>query len=362
VSGFFRQQFGLTLGSGGDNDDLPASNTSLGLTVETQTQTTLFSISPGVVLTVADRTDDSTFSANPSLAARIVHTAPRLSLTASASVVPQFRSDRQFDAVFVEDPDTDETRIATEARNVNPLEIVSSGNLGAGYQLTPRSSLNTSVFFRRIDYSGERGTLEPSSTIGASAGVTQSLDSRTDGSISVTGRRFMSDDEDEGDRNSFTLSVGASRQFSQRVNTGVDLGVTGVDDDDGIDVGFVGGIRGRYRFSDATVSAGLRQAVEQNDDGVVESVTAANTGVDYRVNERSSLGLSAGYSRSEPFSDASSGSTDTLTLGARYSINLTSDWGMTFSYGLRAKSDDREDTDVSHRFLLRISRNFDFLP
>jgi hypothetical protein len=363
ANGFFRQQFGLTLESGGDNDDLPASTTSLGVTIANQTPTTLFSISPGVVLTIADRSDNQdTFRVNPSLGAQFTHNAPRLSLSGSASVIPQFRSDRQFDSVFVEDPDTGQTLPATEIRNVDPLEIVSSGRLGANYQLTPRSSLNTSIFFRRIDYSGERGTLEPSTTVGASAGVSRTLDSRTSGSVSVTARRFMSEDEDQGDSNSVSLSVGASRQLSPRLNGRVSLGVTGVDDDDGFDTGFTGGVSGQYRFGDATVTAGLRQSVDQNDDGVVESITAANAGVSYRVNERSSLGFSAGYSRSEPFAADNATSTDALTLGARYGFRLTANWATSLSYGLRAESDNGDDADVSHRFSVSFSRNFDFLP
>jgi hypothetical protein len=172
----------------------------------------------------------------------------------------------------------------------------------------------------------------------------------------------MSEDDDEGDSNSYTVSLGASRQFSSRLNGALDVGLTGVDDEDGFETGFTGGINGQYRLSDATITAGLRQAVDQNDEGVVESVTAANAGINYQVNQRSSFGFSAGYSRSEPFNADNATSTDTVTLGLRYGFQLTQDWGMALSYGFRAQSDDGSDADISNRFLVQFSRNFDLLP
>lgn len=364
ASGLFRQSFRLTLEDGEDNETLPNSTTSLGVTFANQTPTTTFSVSPGVVLSVAERSneDDDTIQFNPRLEASLTHAAPRLSLNAVASVIPTFRSDRQFDSVFDVDPDTGETELRTEERGVDPLEIVSSGSIGASYQIDNRNTANSRLFFRRIDYSGDSGTLEPSSTVGASAGLSRALDQRTTGSFTVSVRRFMSDG-DEDDSDSVSFSFGGSRAVSSRLDANVDLGLTGVQDDDDFDVGFTGGLSGGYRFGDATIRAGLRQAVDQDDDGVVQSITAVNAGIDYPVNNRSSLGVSVGYTRSEPFSGQTDDSpTDTLTFGARYGFQLTADWGLNLSYGLRVQNEDGQETEVSNRFLLGFSRNLDLLP
>lgn len=363
AKGFLRQEFRLTVGDDEDGSNVPASSTSLGVTFSNQTPTTLFSISPGVVFTLADRadSDQDNFSVNPRLSASLAHNTPRLSLTGSISAVPQFRSDRQFDSVFVQDPNTGNVETVTETTNVDPLEIVSSGNLGLGYRLDTRNTLNTGIFFRRVDFSGDSGSLEPSTTIGGNVGLSRAIDTRTSGSMTLTYRRFMSEDEEQSDSDSFTASLGASRELTTRLNGGIDLGVTVVNDEDGLDAGFSGGVRARYRFNETfSGTFNLRQVVDQNDDGLVETVTAANGGLDYRFNERSSFGFSAGYSRSEPLaSDGDASANDTVTLGARYSYRLTQDWGMNFSYGLRA-SNDEGDTQFSNRFLVGFSRNFDF--
>jgi hypothetical protein len=311
------------------------------------------------VVSVSDETDqdEDTIRINPRLSASLSRTGPRLSLDGTASVIPQFRSDREFDSVFAENPDTGALELRTEARDVNALEINSRANLGASYLLTPRSTATGNVFVSRRDFSSGGDTLEPSMTVGAGAGLTQALDRRTSLSVGLTARRFTSDNEDT---DSLSLNLGGSRQLT--ANTNLQLGVVGIQEDGDINYGFTGNLGGRYQAQGATFNAGLRQLVDQDEDGVFQAVTALTAGVDYPVNARNSFGASAGYTRSTPFDGgADTSTTDTFTLGARYTYQLSSDWQLQLNYGLRFQNDDDDDdSGISNRFTLNIARNFDF--
>jgi hypothetical protein len=363
VSGFLNQRFNGSQGFGDgaqQNDDGLTSNTGLGLDFTARNDTTRFTVSPGVSgsFGTGDRDSDE-FRVNPTFRSTLAHNGRRIGLNGLVSVVPQFRSARQFDTAFLPDPDTGELEAVTRTDETDALQIVLNANLGASYALDARNRLTSSLFTRIVEYDETTDTLQPTQTYGANLGWQGTLDPRTNLSLTGTVRQFFSDREDQPDTLAFTLAPTVSQNFTPRHSGNLTLGFTAVEGDE-FNLGFTGGAGLTYRGNDTSVTFRARQSVEQDDFGEIEMVSSLGVSMNYRIDQRSSVGLTSQLA----YIDALEGDRDarqTFTIGPRYSLQMTEAWSMSVGYGLTLT---REEDEVrgTNRVFLTFGRNFDFLP
>jgi hypothetical protein len=363
VSGFLNQRFNGSQGFGDgaqQNDDGLTSNTGLGLDFTARNDTTRFTFSPGVSgsFGTGDRNSDE-FRVNPTFRSTLAHNGRRIGLNGLVSLVPQFRSARQFDTAFVPDPDTGTLEPVTRTDETDALQIVLNANLNASYALDARNRLTSGVFTRIVEYDETSATLQPTQTYGGSLGWQGALDPRTDASLTGTLRQFFSDREDQSDSIAFTLAPTISQEFTPRHVGNLTLGFTAVEGDE-FNLGFTGGAGLTYRGGATTVNFRVRQSVEQDDFGEVEMVSSAGLSLNYRINPRSTIGLTSQIAYIEAL-EGGRDARQTFTIGPRYSLTLTEAWSLSLAYGLTLT---REEDDVrgTNRLFLTFARSFDVLP
>jgi hypothetical protein len=363
ISGFLDQRFNTSrgFGEGAQQDDEGlTSNTGVGLNFTARNETTRFTFAPGVSgsFGTGDRDSDD-FRVNPTFRGTLAHNGRRIGLTGLLSVVPQFRSARQFDTAFLPDPDTGEFEPLLREDDVDALQIVLNGNLGASYALDARNRLTGSLFTRIVEYDETTTTLQPTQTYGANLGWQGQLDPRTNLSLTGTVRQFFSDREDQPDSLAFTLAPTVTQQFTPRHSGNLTLGFTAVEGDE-FNLGFTGGAGLSYRSGDTSVNFRAQQSVEQDDFGDVETVSSIGLSMSYRIDQRSSIGLTSRLAHIDAL-EGDSDARQTFTIGPRYSLQMTEAWGMSVGYGLTLTLEDSE-TRGTNRVFLTLSRNFDFLP
>jgi hypothetical protein len=259
----------------------------------------------------------------------------------------------------VPDPDTGTLEPLTRTDETDALQIVLNANLGASYALDARNRLTSSLFTRIVEYDETTDTLQPTQTYGANLGWEGALDPRTDVSLTGTVRQFFSDREGQPDSLAFTLAPTISQNFTPRHSGNLTLGFTAVEGDE-FNIGFTGGAGLTYRGNDTSVTFRARQSVEQDDFGEVEMVSSVGVSMNYRIDQRSSVGLTSQLAHI----DALEGDRDarqTFTIGPRYTLALTEAWDMSVGYGLTLTLEDSE-TRGTNRVFLTFGRNFDFLP
>ena len=351
-----------------DEDNALRSTTDIGVNWQGNYTRTDASLSVGVRLTGDTDNDDGTFfnDPNPRVAGRIDYRGRRLSTFATLSVVPQFRSDRQFEFVDIEDEETGAiVDVERRANEEDALQLNINARAGGSLQLDPRNSLSLSAFSRFREYPDGSETLNATRTVGATVGWNNALDSRTSGGVSFTTRLFTSDAEDADDTVSNSLSLNASRRFTPRHNANASIGLSAVDGDVG-DVNVVGGVGFSYRArSDLSFRTGLDQDVAQDDNGEVRLVTRLNGSASWTVNSVSSVSFGSRLSFDTPVGGSEDDNDVNFALSAQYSLRLTEAWRLALSYGLALESSQdsvADDIEATNRFQIRLSRNFNLFP
>ena len=363
VTGLLSQGFSAGTSEDGANTSL-RSSTDIGVGIERRSGIFDFSLTPGATLIARSESDnDDDVQVTPRFTGNFTYRAPRLRLTGQASAITSFRDTRDFDTLFVTDPDTGALETVAVARDANPLQFTLSGNLGSEIFLTPRSSAVGSVFVRYVDFDETTASLQPSRTLGASTGLRLGLTPRTTGTVDLRFRDFTSDRAGGNEGTNWSLTSGARVLMTPRhiVNFSGGLSVT---DTDETTLGFTGNAGLQYSLGRTAYTLGAVSAVDQNDDGEVVNTVRLSGLVSHAINQRHRVSLGSSLSSEAPIDDGTIGDELTFRLSPRYEVALTPLWSATASYGLvidRTRGAAQE-LEVDHQVLLRLSHRFTILP
>lgn len=308
-----------------------------------------------------------------------------------------------------EDPD-EETPDAE--RNIRTDAFRIRGNAGITYdqQVNSRESVSASLFGSFIDFTESDDELVPSQTLGFTAGWNRTFTSKVSGGFNSTVRYFQADDVDDRRSVSIDLVPGLSWQRTPNEGYSFSLGPAFTYTEREVPL-LGGGVRNEreetlsargsasmtFTGDVSTFSAGVTQAVEPTDEGVVANRTSVRLAWNRRLSSTSSLNLNggatfrtalsgdtgpdsdidrvfgrvqAGYQRSINTVSSANAFTfyqvndddnidrGTVGLGASYSYRLTEAVNANLGYTYRLE-DSRES---SHRVFLTLSRGFTLIP
>lgn len=183
---------------------------------------------------------------------------------------------------------------------------------------------------------GTSGTLDVSHAL-ANGLVTGSLS--TD--LTTAGRRT-------------TLEVGRSLDMPLgELEVGVGL-VTG----DNIDTAAIGSLSLSRDLPEGSLTAALTRTVSVNDESEAQSTTRTAIGYRLPVNDLSSLAFDLSYAR---ISDAGNGAIEDQSRGslsARYTRQLTRDWGLSVGYEHSVRTSETDGRLQSNAIFLTLDRDF----
>lgn len=220
-----------------------------------------------------------------------------------------------------------------------------TASLGLGYDLSPRTRLDTSLGYSVIDTDETDQSTARTDGLNASVAIAHDVPDGT-----VTGR-LTALTTTSGTRTSLLLGRSLALPRSQvAASIGASLSEDG-------DPALIGTLSWRQDLPNGTFDTQLSRSVVFSDDEDADLLrTSLSTSYNTRINEISSAGLSATYT----FSDGSgTGSTvETATLGMRYSRALTQDWDLTLAYGLRLREEDDAGQATSNTVSMTVGRAF----
>lgn len=360
IGGTFSQSIAGSQPFGGDRDNGGLSaTTSLGIAATARTPRTTFTLAPSLGVSVSERdtgSDGDTVRFTPSLRASLDHRAPRTTLTGSLSVVPQFRSAREFDLVLQFDPETGLPEAVPIARDVDPLQITVNASAGMTHSLGPRDRVNASVSAQAVEYVDTVAGLSSTRNYGVTLGWSRDLTPRTAGSLTGSVRRFDTDSPTQSGRTAFTLTPGLSHALTPRHRLGAGIGLRYVEGDNS-DLGVDGNASLSYRATETSVTLAVSQGLRQDDDGALETVSRLSLTASRRLTPRWSGSLSTSLSNAVPLDGGRD--RQTFSIGPSLSYALTPRWSVRGSYALILERFDGENTG-NNRASLQLSRTFDF--
>ncbi len=392
VRGFFSQR--VEADSNPDLESADFSNpalysvTDLGVAITLNTPRTTLSFAPGVNFTLqSDESADIT-NINPRFNSSFARRGNRISLGGGFSVIPQLTNNAssQFDSFSFTSPDIatppdasdgetspapppepsdgSDGQFIQDSTNSTALELNVRANLNLSYAVDPRNSISSGVTAQARRFSGDNNTFTDSETYGINLGWNHRLDPRT--SISVTnGYRLFSSDGNDENSNTYDISFGFNRNITQMINASADIGTSLSSNSDGDSINFIGGAGLSYRGKEGSISAGVRQSVDQNEFGDLENRTSVFISPSYRINSLSSFSMPIQAAFTNPVFSNGTGSANndevTLTIGPSLSYALNADWRINTGYRLRFNNED-SNIETSNFVFLQLSRNFNLLP
>lgn len=361
---FFSQRFQapLTNGSGDDADSLVVDSvTNLGFLIQGQSPRTSWTFAPGVSYAFSSDEEFSTEIPFPRFNGSLSHAATqRLTLGANASFSPDLVSETQFE---------DTGRTEDEG-----IELDGSAAVSASFAVDSLNSLSAGLSGSVREFVDAPEDFESTRSVGGSLSWSRRLDPESSGSLSLSTRRFESDD----DRSSLSTSVSAGYStalaptVSLSTSAGLSYSVTErvaqdpatgrdvtIDDEN---VGFIGSIGVDRSNPAGDVSLRLAQDVRQNAFGDLVSDLVFDLNYSRSLTTASSVSLGVGARSANPLFANPDAESDvrTFLFRAGYGVDLGWDVSARLGYSARLRVDD--DRTVTHRLTLRLSRAFDLLP
>ncbi len=321
-------------------------STSLSYALSSSTKRSSFSIGGNASLSYG--TDSDTKFNRSGLRASYQRSAKRSSFSAGLSFDkrPFEFDEEQPDLSFIS-LDTDRTTV--------------SGNVGFGFEHTPRLSSNVSASLRDQDFSTTSTELSPSTTTSLSGGLSYRLSSTS--SMGVNAGITMVDTEAADNLESTSVNIGAnySRTVNDRVSYSGNIGLSMSEQtriiglasvtEDSSNLTF--GANLNRSLKDGAMSFGFNQGVGTSASGALSLNTGLTGNISRQINERQRWALGASLSRQ---SDLDGGETETLLrVSPSYNFSLTPKIGASAGYTF-----SRNDVgDTSHSLSLSISRSYE---
>jgi hypothetical protein len=191
---------------------------------------------------------------------------------------------------------------------------------------------------------------EDSDNVNLDLGVTRTL---PNGNVGFT--IFAEDSSDEGDsRSGFSLSRALTLPEG---SLSASIGATRLEDQD---PEFTGALSWRQNLPDGAINLGLTQAVQNDSDNVPQYVTGLRFGYDRDLTPLSRIGLGASYAVVEAAD--SPDRTETASLTAVYSRDVTEDWALDLGYTYRQREEDDAGMARSNAVFLGLRRSWELRP
>lgn len=226
-----------------------------------------------------------------------------------------------------------------------------TASLGFGYQISPITTVNTSLGIRKIDNEetnllGIRGTEKTDGFVG-SIGVTRDLPT---GSI---GASLSHDVTEDGDRSTFTVNRAMELKSGELAfaigATKADVGSTGI----------IGDVSYRQDLPTGSFRAELSRAIDTDDDNE-ETRTKATLGLSHDLTTLSGVDLSIDYidiTNDGPDVDRTRG-----RFRAAYNYDVTANWELSGGYTYTRSQKDSQDAATENAVFLTMQRQFQTRP
>lgn len=345
ISGFASQR----LEASDNGADRLRSVSDLGFTAVTRTPRSQFTLAPGVRVSLTN--GDGGFDVLPRFNGSGRIFGPTTTVTATASLLPQFVDDARFedDAAF-EDPDA-----------ASGLQLTGTFGLSVEQLLTPRDSVSAGVNGRLTTFVGD-GDRDDTTRFGLDLGFTRRLSTLT--SVSVTPSASVFSGGAGGDGYSVSTRVGVQTSLTPRHQVSLSAGpsVTFRDSPSDVTPGVVGGASLSYDAGPTTFTLALNQDVDSGATRGLETRTTLNAGVGHQLTSRSRLALNGSVSARRPLDDDDGDSRITFSLSPTYSVDLAPSWTASVGYQLRGVSGDGADESLRSSVFLNVSRGLSLLP
>lgn len=263
-----------------------------------------------------------------------------------------------------------------EVTSANADQIDFGLNTGLNFALDRSSSLRFGLSAAGKRFTGASGAtageLIDSETFTATAGWVYAVDRRSSLSLGTDFSFFNSDNGVTDSSRTAGVSGSYSAQLTPRhslnagagvklIDTTLSPALTGGETSD-TSVSFVGNLGLRYQLRDAAFDLNLSQSVEPSALGELQNRTSVVVGTSYQINQRFSLGASAGLTLQNAVSSAT-GDTDRqlVDMGLNLNYQPAAEWNVGIGYRLQVSDQEGEGTAVSNSAALTISRSLSFL-
>lgn len=356
----------------------PRATSRLALDLGHETKRTTLGLRGTAAVVLEEGTEaDGIGFLTPGLAARLVHRAPRTTLSAGLSAALRsvaFRDSLGLVDGGGEPPPDDGGEDGGDIEEVSgtATQIRVNASLGMSHEIDARNSLALNASLARLDYFDGATSLVPSTTAKLGGSWTRALSPRLSGSLSLGLTSF----ESEGDASrteSLSLdarlgvSWAASRNLDVRASLGgaltdserTDLTVLPAVRTDSLDAGLVGSLGVTYSLETLSFRLDLSQSVEPSPFGALQNTTSLSLGIVREINDVSRIGLSSRL-RLQEATDGG-GDLDTfLLVSPYYAWDLDAVTSLRLGYAFQLDT-RRAGDDASHAVYLSLTRRFDFL-
>lgn len=305
---------------------------------------------------------------------RSVSQTTQVSLGFNGSVKPETFADDPTFELTDDDGDGfyDVDTIAGDDKDA--LRVSLSASAGLSHTINSRNSMSLSLSASNVDYIDGSDALTPYTRFGLNGGWNKQFSPTLSGGLSAGASAYYSDAADERETVTFNLSADSGWTVNRRMAVNASLGPnlsftslidpsTGVKDEySTLSARAQFGMS--YALSDTTWSAGLSQDVRPTTEGSIANITALTVQMRHKINELSSASLGAVLSYQLPLSEQDEDDIEeqlNFTVRAAYNHALTRDVNATLGYAFRFQ-DEEEDSFVSHKVFLTLTKSFTFLP
>lgn len=200
------------------------------------------------------------------------------------------------------------------------------------------------------DYNSFDPEIEDSTNLNLDLGVTREL---PNGTVGIT---VFSDDysTDDGSRAGFSLSRALDLPEGA---LSASIGATRLE---GFDPELTGALSWQQNLPNSAFNLGFVRDLQNDADNVPQYVTGMNFGYDRELNPLSQLGLDISYALVED--TTSPDQTQTASLSAVYSRDLTEDWALDLGYTYRQREEDNAGMARSNSVFLGLRRAWELRP
>lgn len=252
-----------------------------------------------------------------------------------------------------------------------------SAGIAIEHRVNQRNSLNWSVSGATVDFSGSASSLTPYQSVDVSTGWRHNVSQLTSVGLNLGSRWFKADNAQ--DRESITGRITASldTKLSPRLNVGGSAGVglvhnaflvtaaAGQVRRNETDVSFLADLKVGYDLKDVQLSLNASQSIEPSSLGELQTRSSISFSTRYRVNSKSSLGLSSSVSLQQSQGSAASGTAGTdrtlFQITPSYSYRFTRNWNANLSYNF-VFEDQPTGSATSNSVRLGVTRDILLLP
>lgn len=359
ISGFASQRVeadtNFNLDPDGADDVTFGTITNFGVVLSAEDGRTRWTLAPGVRAAFYTGDGSDSNSVLPRFNGSVVRSGIRNTVTANLTVTPDTSNRSDFDQ--------------SGATQENATEINVSGRLGWSLQADPRNTIGLDGFVRVREFTETTDTLASTLAYGVDGSWRRALTPATGFSLLPGYERFTSDDDDQGDSDSFSLRFGVDHRINERLSFSATAGASLVNESASASrgsrssTGFVGGVDMRYQLADTDVTLSLSQDVDQNSLGEVENRASFGLTIGHRINSRSGLSLGVQSGFENPIAGFGGDTSDrrSLSISPSYNLEINRDWSVQTGYSFRME-DDNDGVASSHLVFLELSRGLSFLP